>query len=137
MPKRDAYRTASSRENELTRRTFLRSTAVSAALVVPAAATIRPAGAAPEQTSRLNETGRRDQRMSGGLSRTRLERMHDTMAGHVESGFVPGLVTLLSRRGETHVDVIGMTAFDSDESMRRDTIFRIASRSEERRVGKE
>jgi CubicO group peptidase (beta-lactamase class C family) len=61
------------------------------------------------------------------LSQARLERMHDVMAGHVESEFVPGLVTLLSRRGETHVDVIGTTAFDSDEPMRRDTIFRIAS----------
>jgi CubicO group peptidase (beta-lactamase class C family) len=61
------------------------------------------------------------------LSQARLERMHDVMAGHVERGFVPGLVTLLSRRGETHVDVIGTMAFDSDKPMRRDTIFRIAS----------
>lgn len=65
--------------------------------------------------------------MSGEFSRARLERMHDVMAGHVESGFVPGLVTLLSRRGETHVDVIGTTAFDSEAPMRRDTMFRIAS----------
>jgi CubicO group peptidase (beta-lactamase class C family) len=63
----------------------------------------------------------------GGFSESRLERMHETMAGHVESGFVPGLVTLVSRRGETHVDVIGTTAFDSGDPMRRDTIFRIAS----------
>src|SRR3954468_17669262 len=65
--------------------------------------------------------------MSGGLSRTRLERMHDVMAGYVESRIVPGLVTLLSHRGETHVDVFGTKAFDSDEPMQRDTIFRIAS----------
>jgi CubicO group peptidase (beta-lactamase class C family) len=65
--------------------------------------------------------------MSGGLSQTRLERMHDVMASYVESKYVPGLVTLLSRRGETHVDVIGATAFNSDEPMQRDTIFRIAS----------
>jgi CubicO group peptidase (beta-lactamase class C family) len=63
----------------------------------------------------------------GGFAQTRLERMHEIMAGHVESGFVPGLVTLLSRRGETHVDVIGTAAFDSDQAMKRDTIFRIAS----------
>ena len=63
----------------------------------------------------------------GGFSAARLNRMHDIMAGHVERGFVPGLVTLLSRRGETHVDVIGTMAFDSDVPMRRDTIFRIAS----------
>ena len=32
------------------------------------------------------------------------------MAGYVERGTVPGLVTLVSRRGEVHVDVIGMKA---------------------------
>jgi CubicO group peptidase (beta-lactamase class C family) len=63
----------------------------------------------------------------GGFSQTRLERMHEIMAGHVESGFVPGLVSLLSRRCETHVDVIGTAAYDSDQAMKRDTIFRIAS----------
>lgn len=63
----------------------------------------------------------------GGFSEARLERMHETMAGHVESGYLPGLVTLVSRRGETHVDVIGTTAFEDGEPMRRDTIFRIAS----------
>ena len=40
---------------------------------------------------------------------------------------MPGLVTLVSRRGETHVDAIGTKAFGGDEPMRRDTIFRIAS----------
>ena len=43
----------------------------------------------------------------GGFSKTRLGRMHDVMAGHVERGEVPGVVTLVSRRGETHVDAIG------------------------------
>src|SRR5918998_199280 len=127
MPKRDAYRAASSRETDFNRRTLLKSTAASAALVVPAATTIRLARAAPERTSGSHETGRKEQTMGGGLSQARLERMHDVMAGHVESRFVPGLVALLRRRGETHVDVIGTRAFDSEEPMRRDTIFRIAS----------
>src|SRR5215218_6670529 len=65
--------------------------------------------------------------MGGAWSRPRLDRMHDVMAGYVERGYLPGLVTLISRRGETHVDVIGTMAFDSAEAMRRDTIFRIAS----------
>ena len=39
----------------------------------------------------------------------------------------PGLVTLVSRRGETHVDAIGTMAFGGSEPMQRDTIFRIAS----------
>jgi CubicO group peptidase (beta-lactamase class C family) len=53
--------------------------------------------------------------------------MHEVMARHVERGAVPGLVTLVSRRGEVHVDSIGMKAAGGNEPMRRDTIFRIAS----------
>ena len=34
--------------------------------------------------------------------------MHDVVAGFVERGEVPGLVTLVSRRGEVHVDAIGL-----------------------------
>jgi CubicO group peptidase (beta-lactamase class C family) len=64
---------------------------------------------------------------TGGLSRTRLGRMHDAMAGHVERGEVPGLVTLVSRRGEVHVDAIGRQAVGGTDPMRRHTIFRIAS----------
>src|SRR5205807_8750825 len=44
-----------------------------------------------------------------------------------ERGEVPGLVTLVSRRGEVHVDVIGTQAIGDSPSMRRDTIFRISS----------
>ena len=40
---------------------------------------------------------------------------------------MPGLVALVSRRGETHVEAIGRQSFESDTPMRRDTIFRIAS----------
>ena len=64
---------------------------------------------------------------TGPLSYARLRRMHDVLAGHVERGDVPGIVTMVSRRGETHVDVIGTTAFDGGTPMRRDTIFRISS----------
>lgn len=64
---------------------------------------------------------------TGPLSYARLRRMHDVLAGHVERGDVPGIVTMVSRRGETHVDVIGTSAFDGGTPMRRDTIFRISS----------
>ncbi len=64
---------------------------------------------------------------TAGLSKARLARMHDVMAGYVERGEVPGLVTLVSRRGEVHVDVIGMQAIGDSAPMRRDTIFRISS----------
>ncbi|MGH9173478.1 MAG: serine hydrolase domain-containing protein, partial [Vicinamibacterales bacterium] len=75
-----------------------------------------------------DETGRRGLTMSsGGLSRARLGRMHDVMAGHVERGEAPGIVTLLSRRGEVHIDAIGTLAFGGSAPIRRDTIFRLAS----------
>ncbi len=64
---------------------------------------------------------------TGGLSRARLGRMHDVMAGYVERGEVPGIVTLVSRRGEVHVDAIGMKAVGGSDPIRRDTIFRISS----------
>ena len=64
---------------------------------------------------------------TAGLSRARLARMHEVMAGYVERGEVPGLVTLVSRRGEVHVDAIGAQAFTDPTPMRRDTIFRISS----------
>jgi CubicO group peptidase (beta-lactamase class C family) len=64
---------------------------------------------------------------AGGLSKARLGRMHDVLAGYVERGDVPGMVTLVSRRGEVHVDAIGMKAVGGSDPMRRDTIFRIAS----------
>ena len=38
-----------------------------------------------------------------------------------------GIVTLVSRRGETHVEALGKQAAGGSEPMRRDTIFRIAS----------
>jgi CubicO group peptidase (beta-lactamase class C family) len=64
---------------------------------------------------------------SAAFSKARLDRMHAVMAGHVERGNVTGIVTLVSRRGEVHVDALGTMAFDGDAPMQRDTIFRIAS----------
>ena len=64
---------------------------------------------------------------TGGLSEARLRRMHEVMAGYVERGDVPGIVTLISRRGEVHDDAIGMKALGGNDPIRRDTIFRITS----------
>lgn len=63
---------------------------------------------------------------AGGLSEARLGRLHDVMAGYVERAEIPGMVTLVSRRGSVHVDALGSTAIGG-EPVRRDTIFRIAS----------
>jgi CubicO group peptidase (beta-lactamase class C family) len=64
---------------------------------------------------------------TGGFSGARLGRLHDVMADHVDRGVVPGVVTLVSRHGEVHVDAIGTKAFGYSDPMRRDTIFRVAS----------
>src|SRR5262245_60800899 len=61
-----------------------------------------------------------------GLSRARLDRMHDILAGYVERNAVPGVVTLVARRGVVHVDVLGAQTLGG-APMRRDTIFRISS----------
>ncbi len=66
---------------------------------------------------------------SSGLSKARLGRMHDVMADYVERGEVPGLVTLVSRRGEVHVDCIGTLAAGGSAPVQRDTLFRISSMS--------
>jgi CubicO group peptidase (beta-lactamase class C family) len=66
--------------------------------------------------------------MSGtARSKARRARLHDVMAGHVERGEMPGVVTLVSWRGDVQVDAIGTTAIGGRTPMQRDTIFRITS----------
>src|SRR4029450_10195210 len=89
------------------RRTMLTGAAATAALVASAGAPARATQAAPG--SNCNMMGRRERTMSGGgLSASRLARMRDAMFGHVARGQVPGLVTLVSRRGEAPVDAGGL-----------------------------
>lgn len=64
---------------------------------------------------------------SSGLSGERLDRMRDVMSGYVERGDVPGLVTLVYRRGEVRAEALGTMAAGGGDPMRRDAIFRIAS----------
>jgi CubicO group peptidase (beta-lactamase class C family) len=64
---------------------------------------------------------------SGVPSNTRIGRLHQVMADHVRRGAVPGLVMLVSRRGDTQVDVIGNMGVGAADPIRRDTIFRISS----------
>jgi CubicO group peptidase (beta-lactamase class C family) len=49
----------------------------------------------------------------------RLARLHEIMAAHVERGAAPGLVWLVSRRGQAHAEAVGAAT--------PDTIFRISS----------
>ncbi|SCG57031.1 CubicO group peptidase, beta-lactamase class C family [Micromonospora coxensis] len=66
---------------------------------------------------------------NSGFSAAGLRRLRAVLAGHVESGRIPGLVALVSRGGETHVETIGTMRHDGGAPMRRDTIFRMASTS--------
>ena len=65
--------------------------------------------------------------MNGGLARARLTRMQERMTAHVERGYVPGIVTLVSRRGATHFHAVGNKSVGGTDPVRRDTIFRITS----------
>ena len=65
---------------------------------------------------------------TGGFSKARLGRLQHAMAGYVERGEVPGIIALVSRRGEVHVDAVGSLAVGG-RPIQRDTIFRIASLS--------
>src|ERR1700687_3165217 len=101
--------------SRLDRRTLLKTAAASAALAAP--------GTAQRMRSKSDDAGRRAQAMgAGGFSPARLSRMHDVMAGYVDRGEVPGIVTLVSRRGEVHVDAIGMKAVGGKDPIQRDTI---------------
>jgi CubicO group peptidase (beta-lactamase class C family) len=62
-----------------------------------------------------------------GLSKSRLERMHQVLLGYVKRNEIPGFVALVSHHDDVHVETVGTLAFDNPAPMSRDTIFRIAS----------
>lgn len=62
-----------------------------------------------------------------GLSKSRLERMHQVLSGYVERQEMPGLVALVSHHDDVHVEALGTLSFGNPAPMKRDTIFRIAS----------
>ncbi|WP_286292021.1 serine hydrolase domain-containing protein [Aminobacter sp. SS-2016] len=106
------------------RRTMMKGAALSALLLpAPASAQQEQSAAASATTTGSGSTTI----MTGKFATDRLERMHKVMAGHVESGDVPGLVWAVSRGGETHVEAAGALALGGTAPMRRDSIFRIAS----------
>ncbi|MFI9272670.1 serine hydrolase domain-containing protein [Kitasatospora sp. NPDC052896] len=64
----------------------------------------------------------------GGFSAARVRRLRGALAGHVDSGAVPGLVALIDRRGEVHAEALGARS-QGGPPIGQDTIFRIASLS--------
>ncbi len=65
--------------------------------------------------------------MTGNLAPGRLARITPFLAGPVERGELPGAVALVARGETVHADVVGVQDYASQQPMRRDTIFRIAS----------
>lgn len=65
--------------------------------------------------------------MTQPFSNEGLARLRRVLVRHVDSGRIPGLVALVSRDGQAHIEAIGTMAADGAEPMQPDTIFRIAS----------
>ncbi|WP_405834221.1 serine hydrolase domain-containing protein [Streptomyces sp. NBC_00105] len=64
---------------------------------------------------------------TNGLSEAGLRRLREVLQAHVDSEKIPGLVALVGRGEETHVEAIGTMRHDGGMPMSRDTIFRMAS----------
>ena len=67
---------------------------------------------------------------AGGLSSRRLARVRGLLDRQVDSGFVPGAVAVLARRGQVHVEATGTLAFQGTGArtpMTGDTICRMGS----------
>lgn len=64
---------------------------------------------------------------AAGLSKSRLERMHQVLSGYVQRQEIPGLVALVSHHDDVHVETLGALSVGRPAPMKRDTIFRIAS----------
>jgi CubicO group peptidase (beta-lactamase class C family) len=64
--------------------------------------------------------------MTQGLYAARLERMHTVLGGYVDRREIPGLVALVSRGEDVHLQALGALSFGGTP-MKRDAIFRIAS----------
>ena len=64
---------------------------------------------------------------SPALSSSRLARLHDTLSGYVERGELPGIVALVARGDDVHIETLGRQSLSEPAPMTRDTIFRIAS----------
>ena len=63
-----------------------------------------------------------------GLSRVRLQRIHDLIQRYMDGGNFTGAVTLVARRGRiAHFEAQGLMDLESKKPMTRDAIFRIMS----------
>jgi CubicO group peptidase (beta-lactamase class C family) len=72
-----------------------------------------------------------------GLSSQRLQRIRDTLQADIDKGLVPGAVLLIARRGQiANSEALGYRDREDGAVMTPDTIFRIASMTKTRRLGR-
>ena len=65
-----------------------------------------------------------------GMSGERLARVRDAVQRHVDSGALPGVVTLVARNGRiVHFEAQGLIDVESKKPMPKDGVFRLASMS--------
>jgi hypothetical protein len=58
---------------------------------------------------------RGSERTGNGCSDEALVGLHDGLAGHVERGVRPGLIALVARRDDVHVEMVARRSFDDSE----------------------
>jgi CubicO group peptidase (beta-lactamase class C family) len=65
-----------------------------------------------------------------GLSRERLQRIHETIQRHIDGHDISGAVTLVARKGRiAHLEAHGLMDVESKKAMEKNSIFRIWSMS--------
>jgi CubicO group peptidase (beta-lactamase class C family) len=118
-----------SRDNHVSRRVFLKNSLGSCACLASGTSVPNFFKRTWSRTGIAGQNDDREQRMKTALSARALRHMHDVMSGYAGRGEVPGLVTLVSRHGETNVDALGTRSSGgaSLQPVLRDSIFRIAS----------
>jgi CubicO group peptidase (beta-lactamase class C family) len=90
-------------------------------LIVVSAATVLAATSGVPTAPKAEEVG---------ISTARLQRIHETVARHIEAKDVSGAVTLVARRGRiVQFEAQGLADIDSKKPMTKDSIFRLASMS--------
>jgi CubicO group peptidase (beta-lactamase class C family) len=62
-----------------------------------------------------------------GFTRDRLRRVRSVLSGYVDRGEIPGIVSVVSRHGDTHVEALGRLGSGKAAAVERDSIFRISS----------
>jgi CubicO group peptidase (beta-lactamase class C family) len=95
--------------------------------VITGAAALAATALAAGALSGCDQRARSAKPTMQGFTEDGLARLREVLVAHLERGYAPGLVALVSRGTESRVIPLGATGFDVGDPMRRDTLFRIAS----------